>query len=445
MMLRPAKSSIKTTIQRQLLIRLIIACTLISICLAATVFFIEFHRLGQQIGNRANEIATRFNDEIRALLDDKHLAKKTALHEKLKTLAIAGKFNLGMGHLIYSAIYDLSGNAVVTEQDNQCAYAQDVAELMNALDHKLAPHTQAYHKYLDINKIAHIHLVYPLTNSAGKRAASVEGLFAISQQAEKQVEKRILLSALGTVGIVVLTTIILYPVIIILMRRLSKLTDNLLQANIETIKVLGNAVAKRDSDTDIHNYRVTIYSVALAEAMGLSTHQIQALIKGAFLHDIGKIGIFDHILLKSGPLTEDERETMKHHVYHGMDIIKHSDWLKDATDVVQYHHEQFSGDGYPCGLAGEDIPLNARIFAVADVFDALTSSRPYKVPMPCVTAMETMEQGCGSHFDPAILETFTLIAPDLYEQVARLTEDDLQKKLLSLTSQYFTSAIYDNV
>jgi HD-GYP domain-containing protein (c-di-GMP phosphodiesterase class II) len=179
--------------------------------------------------------------------------------------------------------------------------------------------------------------------------------------------------------------------------------------------------------------------------MGLSTDLIQALIKGAFLHDIGKIGIIDHILLKSGPLTQDEREAMKHHVQHGIDIIKHSDWLKDATDVVHYHHEQFSGNGYPCGLAGEAIPMNARIFAVADVFDALTSIRPYKAPMSCEDAMETMELGRGSHFDPVILDAFKVIAPALHKQVSRLEGDALQKKLLSITSQYFTSKMYDNV
>ncbi len=445
MMFQTSKSSIKTTIQRQLLFRLLIACTLISIILAASVFFIEFHRLGQQVGNRGNEIATRFNDEIRYLLDDPKLPKKIALHEKLKALSIAGKFNMGMGRLVYSAIYDLSGNAIVIEKDNKCEYENKVKELMASLDHQLPYPSEAYHKYRDINNIAHIHLVYPLTNRNGKRAAIVEGLFAISRQTEKLVEKRILVSALGTVGIVVLTTLILYPIIITLMRRLSKLTENILQANIETLRVLGNAVAKRDSDTDIHNYRVTIYSVTLAESMGLSTHLIQALIKGAFLHDIGKIGIMDHILLKPGPLTQDERETMKRHVSHGIDIIKHSDWLKEAADVVQNHHEQFSGNGYPCGLSGEDIPINARIFAVADVFDALTSSRPYKAPMSFDKAIETLEQGRGSHFDPIILDTFTAIAPSLHQQISHLAEDALQKKLLTITHQYFTIEMYDKV
>lgn len=442
---KTTKSSIKATIQRQLLFRLLLACTLISIILAATVFFIEFHRLGQQIGNRANEIATRFNDEIRHLIDDPKLTQKSALHEKLKALSIAGKLNQGMGRLIYSAIYDLSGNAIAIEKDKQCVYEKKVVDLMASLDHKLPLRSAAYHKYRDINNLAHIHIVYPLTNRKFERTAVIEGLFAISSQTEQQVKKRILLSALGTVGIVILTTLILYPIIITLIRRLSKLTDNLLQANIDTLRVLGNTIAKRDSDTDIHNYRVTIYSVILAEALDLKTHVIQSLIKGAFLHDIGKIGICDNILLKSGSLTHEERETMKHHVTHGIDIIQHSDWLKDATDVVQYHHEQFNGKGYPFGLAGDEIPITARIFAIADVFDALTSRRPYKAPMPCEKAIETLEQGHGSHFDPVILNTFKAIAPSLHQQVSSLSEDALQQKLVTMTCQYFTREMYEKM
>lgn len=445
MMTKTLNSSIKTTIKRQLLYRLFIACTLISIVLAATIFFIEFHRLGQQVSKRGNEIASRFNDEVRPLLDNPLAVEKEALRAKLKALSIAGQLNLGMGHLIYSTIYDLSGNVIVTEKDDQSAYEQKIADLMASLDHRLPSVAGAYHKYRDINNIGHIHLVYPLTNSTGELTAIVEGLFAISRQTEEQVQKRILISVLGTVAIVVLTTIILYPIIIILMRRLSNMTETLMQANIDTLRVLGNAVSKRDSDTDIHNYRVTVYSVNLAESLGLSTHVIQALIKGAFLHDIGKIGICDQILLKSGSLTQEERNTMKHHVDHGLDIIKHSDWLKDAADVVQYHHEQFNGNGYPCGLVGEAIPIIARVFAVADVFDALTSSRPYKEPMSIAVAIQTLEQGRGSHFDPVILDIFKTLAPVLHEQVANLSEGALQQKLATITSQYFTKEMYDNV
>jgi HD-GYP domain-containing protein (c-di-GMP phosphodiesterase class II) len=440
-----SKSSIKSTIQRQLLLRLLIACALISLILAASVFFIEFHKLGNQVSKRADEIASRFNEEIRPLLDETRLPQTAALRAKLKALSIAGKVNLGMGHLVYSAIHDLDGNTLVVEKDAQYIHAQKIDALMNSLDHQLPTQTEAYHKYHDIGDTAHIHLVYPLTNNRGEWAAIVEGVFAISEQVQQQVQKQIIFSVLGTVGIVVLTTLILYPIIITLMRRLSKLTENLLRANIETLRVLGNAVAKRDSATDVHNYRVTIYSVMLAEALGLSSHSIQSLIKGAFLHDIGKIGISDQILLKADTLTQDEQETMLNHVTHGVDIIKHSNWLKDAKDVVHYHHEQFNGNGYPCGLAGKHIPINARIFAIADVFDALTSSRPYKEPISFDKALKILEEGRGSHFDPEIFDTFKNIAPDLHKQVSGLSQKALQTQLEIITSQYFTKEMYDNI
>ncbi|MCA1796265.1 MAG: HD domain-containing protein [Geobacteraceae bacterium] len=150
-------------------------------------------------------------------------------------------------------------------------------------------------------------------------------------------------------------------------------------------------------------------------------------------------------MLKSGPLVHEERETMKCHVNHGMDIIQHSDWLEDATDVVLYHHEQFDGKGYPCGLVGEDIPVTARIFAIADVFDALMSRRPYKEPMPYEKAIETLEQGRGSHFDPVILNAFNEIAPALHQEVSNLSEEALQEKLVAMTRQYFTREMYEKI
>ncbi|MDY0292068.1 MAG: HD-GYP domain-containing protein [Desulfuromonadaceae bacterium] len=444
MMSPSPKYSIKATIQRQLFFRLLIACVLISVCLAVTVFFIEFHKLGNQVGRRADEIVIRFNDEVRPLLDEAQLAQTSALNAKLKALSIAGKVNLGMGHLVYSAIHDLSGNTIVVEKDAQYIYAQKVEALMSSLDHQVSAQAGAYHKYRDIDNTAHIQLVYPLTNSQGERAAIVEGLYAISAHVQHQVQQQIIYSVLGTVGIVVLTTLILYPILITLMQRLSKQTENLLQANIETLRVLGNAVAKRDSNTYVHNYRVTVYSVMLAETLGLSSHSIQSLIKGAFLHDIGKIGISDEILLKKGPLTRDEQESMRHHVTHGVDIVKHSDWLKDAKDVVRYHHEQFNGNGYPCGLSGEHIPINARIFAIADVFDALTSRRSYKKPIPFDKALKILEEGRGSHFDPELLDIFKGIAPALYQQVSTLSQGALQTQLDNITRQYFTKEMYDN-
>jgi len=214
---------------------------------------------------------------------------------------------------------------------------------------------------------------------------------------------------------------------------------NKIESNIQTIKSLGNAIAKRDSDTNIHNYRVTLYSVKLAEDLGLSKSHIQSLIKGAFLHDVGKIGISDTILLKPGKLTDDEIEAMRLHVIFGVEIIKNNKWLEDAIDVVLYHHEKFNGTGYPYGFKGKEIPVNARIFTIADYFDALTSSRPYKEAFPLNKSMEILKMGSGSHFDPTFLTKFEQIAKELYEKLS--TPEDKQEldELLNVSiNKYFT-------
>ena len=155
----------------------------------------------------------------------------------------------------------------------------------------------------------------------------------------------------ASILIVLLTTGLLYPVVVTLLNRVSSLSARLFEANLEMLNVLGSAVAKRDSDTDSHNYRVTIISVKLAEILGLSKQKIQRLIKGAFLHDVGKIGIEDDILHKPGSLSEDEFTAMKNHVPYGVDIVTRAEWIKEAADIVEYHHEKYDGSGYGNGTS----------------------------------------------------------------------------------------------
>jgi HD-GYP domain-containing protein (c-di-GMP phosphodiesterase class II) len=240
---------------------------------------------------------------------------------------------------------------------------------------------------------------------------------------------------------VLATTALLYPVIVRLMHRLSDFSSDLLAANLETLSLLGSAIALRDSDTDVHNYRVTLYAVRLAEALPLGVQDIQALIKGAFLHDVGKIGIRDDILLKPGPLSEEEFRIMKTHVVHGLDIVGRSAWLADAAAVVGGHHEKFDGSGYPRGTRDHAIPVAARIFAIVDVFDALTSRRPYKEPMSFEAAVEILEKGRGSHFDPELLDSFNSIARTLYERYAGCEDEGLHEELAGLARQYYSAGL----
>ncbi|MDD3846296.1 MAG: HD-GYP domain-containing protein [Syntrophorhabdaceae bacterium] len=209
------------------------------------------------------------------------------------------------------------------------------------------------------------------------------------------------------------------------------------QANIGVLEVLGSAIAKRDHGTSAHNYRVTLYAFHVAAALGHDEKHTRSLIKGSFLHDVGKIGISDAILLKEGHLTGREFEIMKGHVQHGSDIVNSYSWLNDCLDVVLYHHEKFNGTGYMAGLKGDDIPINARIFAVADVFDALTSARPYKGAMSYDEAMDMMRKGRGSHFDPEIVDSLCGLGDALYREIYFGDEDHLRNTLKGRVQDLF--------
>ncbi|MDP2751446.1 MAG: HD domain-containing protein, partial [Rhodocyclaceae bacterium] len=236
---------------------------------------------------------------------------------------------------------------------------------------------------------------------------------------------------------VLATTLILYPVILALNRDVLRQARALLKGNVELMEVLGSAIAKRDSDTNIHNYRVAIYAVHLARAAGLDAEAIRHLIAGAFLHDVGKIGISDTILLKPGRLDEAEFTTMKTHVALGVDILQKSDWLKQAREVVEFHHEKFDGSGYMKHLSGEEIPIAARIFAIVDVFDALTSQRPYKAPMTLTDALNIIKKEAGHHFDPSLVSLFeTMIAP-LHDEIVAAVDVEVEAKLWALIEQHY--------
>src|SRR4029077_8966543 len=144
----------------------------------------------------------------------------------------------------------------------------------------------------------------------------------------------------------------------------------------DTLEALGAAIDLRDSETAGHSQRVCRYSLQIARAMGWSDKELGSLARGAYLHDIGKLGISDGILLKPGPLTADERRVMQRHAQIGFDLVKGIPFLADAAEIVLTHHERYDGGRYSPSLKGDEIPLGARIFAIADTLDAITSDRP---------------------------------------------------------------------
>ena len=173
-----------------------------------------------------------------------------------------------------------------------------------------------------------------------------------------------------------------------------------------TIRGWAHALDLRDRETEGHSQRVTELTVQLARAAGLSDEQIAHIRRGALLHDIGKLGIPDSILLKPGSLTPEEWVIMRRHPEYAFGMLSPIEYLRPALDIPYCHHERWDGTGYPRGLKGDQIPLAARLFAVADVWDALQSDRPYRARWPREQALEYIRSQAGKHFDPEVVELF---------------------------------------
>lgn len=193
-----------------------------------------------------------------------------------------------------------------------------------------------------------------------------------------------------------------------LAEEVSKATNEILVRERETIIRLSKAAEYRDPETGAHILRMANYSQVIGRNLGLSEADQTLLLDAAPMHDIGKVGTPDHILLKPGRLDPEEMEIMRQHAAIGYEILKGSPspLLQKAAIIALSHHEKVDGSGYPGGLKGEDIPLDGRIVAVADVFDALTSERPYKKAWPVEDAVKFMHENSGSHFDPACIDAF---------------------------------------
>jgi len=282
---------------------------------------------------------------------------------------------------------------------------------------------------------------FPLRGSATDANGPITGYFEGIRVVPTWQQKQIYASALTVALMVCLASLLcgvaLYPVVVHLSADNERKAREVLDSHISMMESLGRAIAKRDSDTGAHNYRVAWIAARIAECMGLTGSDMQALIAGSFLHDVGKIGIPDAILLKPGKLDDAELAIMRTHVAQGEEIVTGMGWLDGANAVVAAHHEKWDGSGYPRKLTGEATPLAARIFAVADVFDALCSKRPYKEPMGFEAAMAILEQDTGSHFDPSVMAVFGTIAPEIFKCLAGSTESDARLLLEERVRQHF--------
>lgn len=186
-----------------------------------------------------------------------------------------------------------------------------------------------------------------------------------------------------------------------------------------TLEALGDALDLKDAETEGHSKRVTAFTIAIARAMGLPVDRIRIIARGAFLHDIGKMAIPDAILRKPGALTPEEKAIMREHCYRGYQMLRKIPFLAEASEIVYSHQECFDGSGYPRGLKGDQIHLGARIFAIADTLDAITSDRPYRAAQSVQAARAEIQKFSGTQFDPDVVKVFLSMPETIWEDLRR--------------------------
>jgi len=194
-----------------------------------------------------------------------------------------------------------------------------------------------------------------------------------------------------------------------------------------TLEALGDALDMKDSETEGHSRRVTAYTIVIARAMGLPPEQIPTIARGAFLHDIGKLAIPDAILCKPSKLTTEEMAIMKEHCFKGYQIVKKIPFLVDACEIVYSHQERYDGTGYPRGLKGEEIPLGARIFSVADTLDAMTVNRVYRPAQSYRAAREEIVRWSGRQFDPDVVKAFIEIPEEIWDHLRKDIDSQISR------------------
>jgi HD-GYP domain-containing protein (c-di-GMP phosphodiesterase class II) len=431
--------SLNRSVRKSLILRLAIGGSIICVILAIYVFLANRNTVGEVVVYRMTQMTQLFNGMAAEHLNTEGPLDPSKLQSSLQELAARPHLKMQQGIFVYAGIYDLAGRPITKLTVPDFELIDPVSSYMENTSHVLTFENGSWHKALRIQGKLLVRAAGILANGKGKMVAHIEGIYAVAPEVVAEIRSRMIKGILIGISVVIATVLLMYPIILNLLSRVSKLTVNLLDSNLETLQVLGSAIAKRDSDTDAHNYRVTIFSVRLAEAAGLDRQSIQKLIKGAFLHDVGKIGVRDNVLLKPGKLDDEEFKVMKTHVKHGLDIVSRSNWLHDAEDVVGCHHEKYDGTGgYDSGLAGEEIPINARIFAIADVFDALTSKRPYKEPFTYDESIEILREGRGTHFDPALVDMFVALAQPLYDLLSGKDDTVPREELGGIVDEYFT-------
>lgn len=328
-------------------------------------------------------------------------------------------------------IYDIEGNKVAHAQSSIGERLE-----MQLPAQELMPRAEPGYESFHFNDTWVLRAFVPL-HEEHSSLGYVEGVRSIPTWQQNKIQAYALWTALLAGCSALVCGLAIYPIVSRLNRAGLEHTLALKSANINMLITLGNAIALRDSDTGVHNYRVTWMATVFAEHLSLKPTTIRPLILGSFLHDVGKIAISDNILLKPDRLSDIEMALMKTHVTEGIKMIQDIEWLQPAKPVIVAHHEKWDGSGYPYGLSKYDIPLIARIFSIIDVFDALCSSRPYKQSFTYDKAVEILIEGRGKHFDPDLLDVFIPLSERLYNESRYVDEQVMESMMKRKVDDYF--------
>lgn len=414
--------------QKRAALRIAAVSLLLAAIASPASWFVARERAEQNVVLLAIEESGRLLHHFRAInLDGADAASRAAL----AAMTVSG------GMFDIAEIYSRTGQKL----------AESLTDTGNQVESQLPKHKQPNYTKASYESLYLpdgqwlLRVFVPLRAAENDTTGPVTGYFEGVRVVPDWQEEQILTSALIVAAMVCLASLlcgaVLYPVVVYLSSDNERKAREVLESHISMVLSLGRAIAKRDSDTGTHNFRVSWIATRIGEEMDLDKNAMQALIAGSFLHDVGKIGIPDAILLKPGKLDAAEFSIMRGHVELGGEIVGGIGWLEGAKDVVTAHHEKWDGTGYPAGLSGEAIPFAARIFAVADVFDALCSKRPYKEPKGFAEVMAILEKDTGSHFDPAVMAAFRPMASFAFKRLENISEDDARELLAERVRRHF--------
>lgn len=419
------------TLRKKLIKHLLLGWLLLALTVSMGVLLFEINRLEQYVYQLALTEAETLSKESSSSMEE--LTKATAQH--LKQLA---------DQLVYKnfLIVELYNKDKQLQLETFRQGYKAMEQSLNQFRHRFPTADGFTHEIHFIGDQLLLVILIPIQKSSDNAVMGyLEGVYILDRETYATIKQSIVRSLIFVTLGITFTLLVMYPVVIKLNTSVVELAGELLRGNLQLMNVLGKAIAERDSETNSHNFRVMFYALRLGEAIGLGRDQLRDLIAGSFLHDVGKIGIRDPILLKPGKLTPEEFEIMKNHVTLGVQILNQSTWLNGAKDVIEFHHEHYDGSGYLRGLQGDAIPLNARIFAIADVFDALTSRRPYKSAWPEEQVLHNIQEQSGTHFDPTLVAQFVSLGDTLYQQVQGLDAHQLEAFLHPIIAPYFLESV----